>query len=135
MNTENESPGPQTCGKGLAANSQLPAKLAEITAGLAEVLANHLTAIHQSEAAGNQEYDAYESLVGQFRDISAKLAKTADEMMGYRDLPMAEHDMSVMTSARSLEVFENFVRIKREVLEMMTEGVEQDEQMLEQMRR
>jgi hypothetical protein len=134
MTTNNDAFEEQTCGKGLEANSVFPAKLAELTAGLANVLEHHTTALDRSDSKGKNDYDAYESLIVQFRDISAWLAKAANEMKTYRDLPMANHDMSMMSSPGSAEVFEKFVQMKRELLELLESSIEEDERMLTQMR-
>jgi hypothetical protein len=130
MAPEDDAP---TCGKGLAANSQLPAQLAELATGLSDVLEHHMTALDQSQESGMAEYAAYESLVRQYRDISERLVKAAEEMKSDRDLPMAEHDMEVMTSAKSRDVFARYIEIKRQLSEMLKNEVEQDEHMLDQM--
>jgi hypothetical protein len=131
MANDNDLP---TCGKGLAANSWLPSTLSDLTAALADVLEHHTSALDKNEEAGRQEYDAYENLVKSFRDVSVKLSAFAKEMSGYRDLPMAEHDMSVMNSRRSLEVFENFVQRKQDLRNLLQKTAIEDEEMLAQLR-
>lgn len=129
-----EENGEPTCGKGLAANAWLPENLSQLIESLAEVLANHMTALDRSEENGKKEYDAYESLVSEYRQIAAKLDKTAKEMASYRDLPMAEHDMTVMAAPHALEVFENLVLRKRELRDMLQQTLAEDQTMLAQMR-
>jgi hypothetical protein len=134
MTTNDDAFEGQTCGKGLAANSVLPAKLADLTRRLADLLEHHTTALDKSGSSGKEEYDAYASLITQYRDISERLVKAAEEMKSYRDLPMAEHDMAVMTAPRALELFEDMVARKQELRDMLEKGLAEDRAMLAQMR-
>ena len=115
-----------TCGEGLAANSVLPAKIADLLGALSDVLSLHLAAIAAEEA----EYPAYQKLSADFHDAAARLAATAAAMAGYRDLPMAEHDMTAMMSPENAAAFQRFVRIEEELLALLQEKVEQDRKML-----
>lgn len=105
-----------TCGKGLAENSLLPGKLGELIAAMGEVLDVHMKALDLKDMNSKQEYEAYKDLAREHRKIAASLAATAQEMTGYRDLPMGRHDEEAMVHPRVLEVFENFVWHKRELL-------------------
>src|ERR671935_3226006 len=51
-----------TCGKGLAANAALPAKLAELVAARAEVLERHTQALDLTDPNARHELDAYTAL-------------------------------------------------------------------------
>lgn len=115
-----------TCGEGLAANSVLPAKIADLLGALAQVLSMHLKALVPEDA----EYAAYSKLAAEFHDAASRMAATAEAMAGYRDLPMAHHDMSVMTSAANGEAFRGFVRLEEELLVLLRQKVEQDRKML-----
>src|SRR5688500_3995388 len=88
--------GRWTCGKGLAASAALPAKLGELMGTMAEMRERHTKALDLGEAAGREEQTAYASLVKGYREVAVGLEGLAAEMAGYRDLPMASHDMAVM---------------------------------------
>jgi hypothetical protein len=122
-----------TCGKGLAENSVLPAKLGELTAALAEVLQVHTKALDVSDENSHKELDAYLDLAKQSRETAARLHATARQMAGYRDLPMGRHDFELMASPEPLAAFEKFVRIEEELLAMLEGRLEKDRQMLSQM--
>ena len=77
-----------TCGKGLVANAALPTKLAELMAAQAEVLERHTRALDPADAAGNEELDAYSSLVRAHRGVASELASLAEAMSRCRDLPI-----------------------------------------------
>src|SRR5688500_9584571 len=119
-----------TCGKGLAASAGLPAELAELMAATAEVLERHTKALDSSEPAGRREQAAYASLVEKHREVAGKLRELAGEMEGYRDLPMASHDMAVMQDPQGqAEAFGRVVAIERELVELLGEKVKEAEQM------
>jgi hypothetical protein len=120
-----------TCGKGLAANAVLPAKLGELTAATAEVLERHTKALDVNDPAAREEFDAYAALVRAHRAVASELAKLAQQMAGYRDLPMGRHDEAMMADpAGQAEAFQRFVAIEREILAFLRTKVEQDERLL-----
>jgi hypothetical protein len=120
----------QTCGKGLAKNSELPAAFADVLAAMAENLKTHLKALHPHDEVSKPEYEAYKNLVDQYRDVVTQLRSTADEMSRYRDLPMANHDLAVMGSPLTLQAFEKFVTEEKELLTLLQTRVNQDASML-----
>jgi hypothetical protein len=122
-----------TCGKGLAMNSWLPAKLSEVAAAMAELLERHTTALDPKDENARKEYEAYSSLVTEYREIAVRLDETAKHMAGYRDLPPADHDPEAMEDPKSLQAFENLVGRKRELLDLVQKSVEEDENMLAEM--
>ncbi|HEX6306191.1 MAG TPA: hypothetical protein VFZ76_18470 [Anaerolineales bacterium] len=125
------TPEQPTCGKGLAANSVLPRKLGELVAAMGQVLEVHMKALDLEDVHSKQEFEAYKDLARVHRHIAASLAATAQEMSGYRHLPMGRHDEKAMADPRGLEVFENFVRHKQELLTLLQEMIVQDQSMLD----
>jgi len=108
----------------------MPAKLAVWAASLAEVLSLHRTALDVTEVAGEAEHDTYSRLVNDFRSVSQILNATATFMAASAKLPMATHDVAVLSSDRSLEVFARYVSAQRDVLEQLQTFLAEDEQML-----
>ena len=106
----------QTCGKGIADDSPLPAKLGELAATLGAVLEIHMSALVMTDENSRREYDAYERLARALNDASARLKSRAREMSGYQDLPMGRHDMDVMAGPAPVAAFERYVAAKRELL-------------------
>ena len=120
-----------TCGKGLAASSGLPAKLGELMGTMAEMLERHTKALDLGEAAGREEQAAYASLVKRYGEVAAGLEGRAAEMAGYRDLPMASHDMAVMQDPKGQgEAFGRVVEIEKELVELLRERVKEAEEMM-----
>jgi hypothetical protein len=124
----------QTCGKGLAENSVLPAKLGELISAMAGNLEMHMKALDLTDPNSRAEHDAYEKLLKELRASAAQLSVTASEMIGYRDLPMGRHDQKAMTHPRVLEAFERFVQHKQEFLGFLQQTSARDHQLLEIMR-
>jgi hypothetical protein len=128
------TPDQPTCGKGLAENSVLPAKLGKLLAAMAENLEVHTKALDLTDQNSRAEYDAYEELIKELRQISAQLEETANQMAGYRDLPMGRHDEQAMTRLIVHTTFQMFVKQKQELLSLLEETKERDTELLEMMR-
>lgn len=121
-----------TCGKGVAANAVLPAKLSELMAARAEVLERHTLALDLTDPASRQELDAYTSLARAHRAIANDLASLAQQMTGYRDLPMGGHDLTVMADpSGQAEAFGRFVRIERELAALLQTKLEEEQRLLQ----
>ena len=124
----------QTCGKGLAENSILPAKLGSLIGAMAENLKVHMKALDLNDPNSRAEYDAYEGLVMELQQTAVQLDATANQMAGYRDLLMGRHDEKAMKHPRVLETFKTFVKQKRELLSLLEQMTERDDKLLEMMR-
>jgi hypothetical protein len=120
----------QTCGKGLAEHSALPRAAGALIDALAENLEVHLEALDREDDAARAEHDAYTSLAARHRAIAGALRSASDEMSGYRDLPMAPHDMAVMTSPRVGEAFARLVAAERELAAVLETSIRRHEAML-----
>jgi hypothetical protein len=120
----------QTCGKGLAARSSLPAALAEVTDAMASILAFHQRSLEQGAA----ERQAYARLEEQYRAVASLLKTTAQTMAAARDLPMANHDITVLASPENAAVFARFVELERDLVSLLESSITKDRAILDQMR-
>lgn len=102
-----------TCGRGVAANAELPEQLANIVAAVADVLEHHMTALPVVDEAAREELEGYASVVARARDAESALREMAREMRAKRDLPAAPHDMSILTAPAAQEVFLSLVEKER----------------------
>jgi formiminotetrahydrofolate cyclodeaminase len=123
-----------TCGKGLAENSVLPARLGSLLGAMAENLEVHRKALDLTDQNSRAEYDAYGELIKELQQVAGQLEATANQMAGYRDLPMGKHDEQEMTHPRVRETFEKFVQQKQELLSLLEQTAERDNKLLETMR-
>jgi len=121
-----------TCGKGVALNSGMSQKVGNVMAAMADMLAAHMTALDLSDPAAKVEYDAYDSLVKKYRGIAAQLAATAAEMNGYYSLPIAQHDMDVMSQPQMRDTFEKLVKEKQALLDLLQKTTAEDQHMLDE---
>ena len=124
---------PSTCGQGLASRSSLPAKLGELLAAQSRILEAHVRALDPTDIDARHELDAYAALVVAHRDVADRLTVIADQMAGYRNLPMAPHDEAAMSDAVANRAFEAFVQAERELATLLRQLSHEDQQMLQQM--
>jgi hypothetical protein len=123
----------QTCGRGLAENSVLPAQLAEVTEAMADNLMAHMQALELDDEPARQEHAVYLRLCEEQRQAAARLRAVAGEMAAARDLPMGRHDTQTMTSPEVAGAFQRFVTAKQELLALLQRTAEQDQRLLAQM--
>ena len=119
-----------TCGQGLAQNAALPANLADLFGAVADILEVHLTALEPTHKPSRPEFDAYVALAADHREIESRLHALALQMEGYRDLPMAEHDMEVMTSPQTVEAFHRLVAQEEALAALLNSRLDRYRQML-----
>jgi hypothetical protein len=123
----------QTCGRGLAEHSALPAQLAEVTEAMASNLQVHMQALELDDEPAREEHAVYLRLVEEQRQAAARLRAVANEMAAARDLPMGRHDAQTMSSPEVGDAFQRFVKAKQELLALLQGMVEQDRRMLAEM--
>jgi len=123
----------QTCGKGLAEHSALPASLGELLASTARVLEMHMKALDPSDANAKRELDAYRDVAVTHRRIANELSTLAERMASYRTLPMAPHDMNVMMSPAPRHAFAGFIAQEERLLALLQSRLEGDRAMLGEM--
>jgi hypothetical protein len=97
-----------TCGKGLAANADLPAGLAELMMTMADVLEEHTRALDPSDPSAFRELSAYRAIIVEQRNAAAQLDSAAGLMRAERDLPSAPHDPAAMRSRAATEALERY---------------------------
>ena len=120
----------QTCGRGLAEHSALPARLAQVTEAMADNLQVHMPALDLDDDAARQEHSVYLRLAEEQRQSAARLRSVAGEMAAAGDLPMGRHDEQALASPEVAEAFRRFVQAKQELLALLQEMVSQDRQLL-----
>jgi hypothetical protein len=123
-----------TCGEGLAANSILPAKLAEVVRGVEGNLEAHLPALDPDDADARREHEAYAELLDEHRRLADALEALAAKMAGYRDLPMGSHDTAAMTSPRVAEAFDRLMRAEADLAALLAERLPAHRELLATMR-
>lgn len=109
-----------TCGTGMAANAVLPTRMAEVAASLADVLTQHTESLNPEEPAAAAEREAWLTIAAEHRQLASRLTAAADRMEAQHDLPPADHDMSVLTSAEGLSAFEHFVTAQERLRDLLT---------------
>jgi hypothetical protein len=113
----------QTCGRGLAEHSAVPAALAVLTAALADVLALHITALDRADPAAEREYEVYRKLADDLRAAATPLRGAANLMAASRDLPMGRHDMALMSSPEFAAAYARYLRAEQDLLALLRDRV------------
>ena len=116
----------QTCGKGLADRSALPAKLAELIAAMVENLEAHQQAIEVTDENDKLELYTYVTLAQEFRRIGAQLQSTAEHMARSRNLAMAKHNPVKMADPKIVDAFTKFVRLEEDLLALLRRATEEE---------
>jgi hypothetical protein len=120
----------QTCGRGLAEHSVLPARLAEVIEAMADNLRVHLQALELDDEPAREEHAVYLRLAEEQRQAAGRLRAIAGEMAAARDLPMGRHDAQTLTSPEVADAFRHFVKAKQVLLATLQGMAEQDQRML-----
>jgi hypothetical protein len=119
-----------TCGKGVAANATLPAKLAELTAAVAANLEAHMPTLDRTDPAAAREHEVYGELAAEHRDLAARLAATAEHMAAQRDLAMGRHDEAALAGPEVRVAFERLVHVQEELADLLRERLDLHRAML-----
>jgi hypothetical protein len=119
-----------TCGQGLAYNAPLPAKMAEVTGLLADILELHLPSLDLTDPLSQREFEVYQELLSWYREISGRMRETARHMADQQDLPMGRHDLQAAASPQMAQTFATFVQRKRELLALLQQAEADDAHIL-----
>jgi hypothetical protein len=117
----------QTCGRGLAENAALPARLGGVIEAMADVLRVHLQALELDDEAAREEHAVYLRLVEEQRQAGGRLRAVADEMAAARDLPMGRHDTETMRSPEAGDAYQRFVKARNELADLLGQMAEGDQ--------
>jgi hypothetical protein len=121
---------PRTCGKGLAERSALPARLSALTAAMTDVLERHQQTLDLTDDNARAERIAYQQLANDYRHLTSELRATADRMLEYRDLPMAQHHVEAMHAPEIRRALANLVERERDIAALLKTWIEEDQAML-----
>ena len=125
----------QTCGRGLAENSVLPAQLAAVIEAMADNLRVHLGALELDDEPAREEHAVYLRLAEEQRQAAGRLRAIAGEMAAARDLPMGRHDPQTLSSPEVADAFRQFVTAKQELTATLQRTAEGDQRLLAAMER
>jgi hypothetical protein len=120
----------QTCGRGLADHSVLPARLAGVIEAMADNLRVHLQALELDDEPAREEHAVYLRLAEEQRQAAGRLRAIAADMAAARDLPMGRHDTQTLSSPEVADAFRHFVTAKQELAATLERMAEEDQQLL-----
>lgn len=120
-----------TCGTGMASNAILPTRMAEVMAALADVVTRHTESLDSDEVAGAAESEAWLAIATEHRQLARQLSAAADHMESQQDLPVANHDMSVLTSENAMSALEHYVAAQERLSELLRQQLSEFRTMLD----
>jgi hypothetical protein len=120
----------QTCGRGLAEHSVLPARLAEVIEAMADNLRVHMGALELDDEPAREEHAVYLRLAEEQRQAAGRLRAIAGEMAAAHDLPMGRHDLQTLSSPEVAGAFRHLVAARRELAATLQRMAEEDQRML-----
>jgi hypothetical protein len=120
----------QTCGRGLAEHSVLPAQLAGVIEAMADNLRVHMQALELDDEPAREEHAVYLRLAEEQRQAAGRLRAIAGQMAAASDLPMGRHDTQTLTSPEIADAFRQFVKAKQELAATLQRMAEEDQRML-----
>jgi hypothetical protein len=117
----------QTCGRGLAEHSALPARLAAVIEAMADILRVHMQALELDDEPAREEHAVYLRLAEEQRQAAGRLHFIAGEMAAAGDLPMGRHDIPTMRSPEVGDAYQRFVKARNELGDLLREMAGQDQ--------
>ena len=120
----------QTCGRGLAEHSVLPARLAGVIEAMADNLRVHMGALELDDEPAREEHAVYLRLAEEQRQAAGRLRAIAGEMAAARDLPMGRHDHQTLASPEVGDAFRQFVVAKQELAATLQRMAGDDQRLL-----
>jgi hypothetical protein len=123
----------QTCGRGVAESSALPARLAEVIEAMADNLRVHLQALELDDEPAREEHAVYLRLVEEQRQAGGRLRSVAAEMAAARDLPMGRHDPEAMRSPEVAQAYRHFIEARNQLADLLGRMAEQDQRLVAEM--
>ena len=125
----------RTCGKGLAVNSALPARVSEVIDSLAENLELHMDTLDLKDPRARLEYDVYQGLAHAYRGIADNLMATAVKMYSYYDLPIAAHVDAKLSNPKIAAAFTKFTKLEEALIILLQNHIKADKTILAELPR
>ena len=122
-----------TCGRGLADQAVVPARIADVIEAVAATLEAHTAARDPDDENAQVERRVYDRLADAHRRIAAELQSAREQMAGAYDLPPARHDTDVLGSPTAVRAYERYVAAEQALLELLQVRVQRDRRMLASM--
>ena len=120
----------QACGKGLADQAVVPARMADMIDAVAATLEAHTGALDLDDENAQVERRVYDRLADGHRRVAAELRSLREQMAGAYDLPAAKHDRETLVGQPALSAYERYVEAEQALLDLLDARVERDRGLL-----
>jgi hypothetical protein len=123
-----------TCGQEIAADSEVPEKLARLMSHVAGNMEAHAKWVGSS-AGGKPEHDGLIAVAREYEAIAAAAERAAKAMKDMRAIPAVQHDPALLDRAGQVRWMRAKIQMQTEFATMLTAHAEVSKKALAQMER
>jgi hypothetical protein len=121
----------ESCGAELARDAEVPQKLGDLMAHVAQNVRAHATWVGTSSVDAKLEHDALQQVAAGYEAISQAASRTATAMIAMRLLPPAPHDPSLFDRTSFVGWMRDKIGMQRELARLLLEHAASSEKVLE----
>ena len=121
-----------TCGQEIAADSEVPEKLARLMGHVAVNMEAHAKWVGSS-VGGKPEHDRLMGVAREYEAISAAAERAAKAMREMRTIPAVQHDPALLDRAAQVRWMRAKIEMQMEFAEILTRHAEVSKQVLAEM--
>ena len=121
------------CGRGLADQAVVPARIADVLEAVAMTLEAHTGSLDPDDENAHVERRVYDRLADGHRRVAAELRSLHEQMAGAYDLPPAKHDGEALVAQAAVTAYERYVEAEQALLDLLQTRVQQDRRLLHAM--
>lgn len=123
-----------TCGHEIAADSEVPAKLARLMSHVAGNMEAHAKWVGSS-VGGQPEHDGLMAVAREYEAIAAAAERAAKAMKDMRTIPAVQHDPALLDRAGQVRWMRAKIEMQTEFAKLLTRHAEVSKRALAQMER
>ena len=121
-----------TCGQEIAADSEVPEKLAQLMSHVAVNMETHAMWVAGS-AGGNLEHDRLMVVAREYEAIAAAAGRAASAMKDMRGIPPVQHDPALLDRAGQMRWMRAKIEMQLEFARLLTRHAEVSKKVLAEM--
>jgi hypothetical protein len=118
------------CGRGLADQAAVAARIADVMEAVAGTLEAHTGALDPDDENAQVERRVYDRIADGHRRITAELRSLHEQMAGAYDLPPATHDAEALVAQPAVIAYERYIEAEQALVDLLHARVERDRRLL-----
>jgi hypothetical protein len=121
----------ESCGAELARDAEVPQKLGDLMAHVAQNLRAHAAWVGTKTPEAKLEHDALQQVAAGHEAISEAASRTAAAMVAMRELPPAPHDPKAFDRSSFVSWMRDKIGMQRELANLLLDHAASSEKVLE----